>query len=61
MSKWVGIKEFAEILGCSREWARELVRQGKAPRHYKMGRAIRFDMKDIETWMAAHVVNPENK
>lgn len=56
----VGIKRFAEILGISEEYARNLVRQGKAPRHYRVGRQIRFEEKDIEDWVKRHVVNPEN-
>ena len=61
MADPVGIKEFAEMRGVSEEYARQLVRMGKAPRHYKLGRKIVFERQDIIDWLKAQVVNPENK
>ena len=61
MGDYVGIKEFAELYGCTVRHAQKLCRQGKAPRHTKMGRSVRFRMEDIEEWMRARTVNPENK
>lgn len=61
MSVLVGVERFAELYGCSVEHARRMCREGKAPRHYKFGRTIRFQESDILEWMKAHAVNPENK
>ena len=58
---FVDIKRFAEIYGCSVRYAQKLCREGKAPRHYKIGRQIRFRESDIVEWLESHVVNPENK
>ena len=44
MGDYVGIKEFAELYGCTVRHAQKLCRQGKAPRHTKMGRSVRFCM-----------------
>lgn len=61
MGDYVGIKEFAELYGCTVRHAQKLCRQGKAPRHLKTGRAVRFKKEDIEQWVSARTVNPENK
>lgn len=61
MPDMVGIERFAEICGYSVEYARKLLRDGKGPRHYKIGRRVFFHESDIEEWWEAHVINPENK
>ena len=61
MRDFVGIEKFAEIRGVSIEYARQLVREGKAPRHYRMGRRIMFKEEDIILWVENHVKNPENR
>ena len=61
MGDMVGVERFAELFGCSVEYARKLCRDGKAPRHYRVGRKILFKEEDIVEWLKAHVVNPENK
>lgn len=61
MGNYVGIERFAEIYGCSRKYALELVRKGHAPRHIKVGRQIRFLEEDIVAWIKTHTVNPDNK
>jgi len=61
MPNFVGVAEFAQMYGCSVRYAQQLIRTGKAPRHYKIGRSVRFRVEDIEAWLNHHVVNPENK
>lgn len=61
MADYVGIERFAEIYGCSVKHAQKLCREGKAPRHIRVGRAVRFREEDIEEWILARTVNPENK
>lgn len=58
----VGIKEFAELYGCTVRHAQKLVRDGKAPRNFKTGRYIRFFTSDVEAWFKTREMrNPENK
>ena len=58
---WVGIEFFAEIMGISIGHARKLCREGKAPRHIKVGRFIRFRRSDVIEWVEEHTVNKENE
>ena len=61
MPNYVGVERFAEIYGCTRKYALELIRKGLAPRHIRVGRQVRFLEEDIVSWIKAHTVNPENK
>lgn len=61
MPETVGIERFAEIMHVSVGHAQRLVREGKAPRHFKLGRKVYFVESDIFEWVGAHIVNPENK
>lgn len=61
LGDFVGVEEFARMYGCTVRHAQKLCRQGKAPRHLKAGKTIRFRMEDIEEWMRARTVNPENR
>ena len=58
---WVGIEFFAEIMGISIGHARKLCREGKAPRHIKVGRFIRFKKADVIEWVKVHTFNPGNE
>lgn len=61
MGDYVRIKEFAQMTGYNEEYCRQLCRQNKAPRHFRFGRKIVFKRDDIEEWMRARTVNPENR
>ena len=60
-NEWTGIEFFADIMGISEGHARRICREGKAPRHVKVGRFIRFRKSDVIAWVEAHTVNKENK
>ena len=47
-------------MGISVGHARKLCREGKAPRHIKVGRFIRFRRSDVIGWVEEHTVNKEN-
>ena len=57
----VGIETFARLYGCTVRHAQKLVRDGKAPRNFKVGRQVRFFEKDLDDWFSARVRTPENK
>ena len=61
MDEYVGIEEFAAIYGCTVRHAQRLCREGKAPRHIRIGRTVRFKRVDLDEWIKARTVNPENK
>ena len=61
MPEYVGVEQFAKMFGCSTEYARQLIRQGKCPRYVRFGRKYQFRREDIEDWVERHTFNPENK
>lgn len=58
--KVVGVDVFAQMIGVSEEHARRLCREGKAPRHFRVGKTIRFKESDILEWIQKRTVNPDN-
>jgi excisionase family DNA binding protein len=48
-------REVAEYLGLSEPTIRAWVRMGKIP-CYRLGRAVRFDLRQIETWVKKKAV-----
>jgi excisionase family DNA binding protein len=44
-------KAIAERLGVPETWVRESVRSGAIP-HVRLGRYVRFDLADVEAWLA---------
>lgn len=53
----LGILEVAERLGTSERFVRRLVAERRVPFH-KVGKFVRFDPEDIDTWLADHRVEP---
>ena len=51
MPELITIEEVREILGCSREWVRRAVRDGRFPKPIKIGRMVRFYAQDIENFV----------
>ena len=45
--------EVAEILGISRAHVWKLASSGRLPRPVRLGRAVRWDRKTLEAWLAA--------
>ena len=45
-------KEVAVLLGVPESWVRESARSGAIP-HVRLGRYVRFDLIDVEVWIAS--------
>jgi len=43
-------KEIAERLGVPESWVRESARSGAMP-SVRLGRYVRFDLRDVEAWL----------
>lgn len=56
MAERVGIEVFAKMAGYSVEYARQIMRDGKGPKHLKLGRRYQFFIEDIEDWILSHKV-----
>ena len=51
--RFIGVKELAVYLSLSEETIRSWVWQRRIP-IFKIGRAVRFDLKQIESWLQAN-------
>jgi excisionase family DNA binding protein len=45
-------KAVADRLGVPVSWVRESARSGAIP-HVRLGRYVRFDLEDVEAWLAS--------
>lgn len=59
MAERIGIEKVAEMTGYSIGHLQRLIREGKGPRHIKLGRKYFFFEKDIEEWIMGHMVEPK--
>ena len=50
-SKLITVNELASQLCISRSWIYQQVERNKIP-HYRIGRAVRFDLSVIQDWLA---------
>ena len=57
MPRLVGIKEAAEILGCSAVTIRRRVKNGLLA-HYRPHGRLQFDPRELRAWLEAHHVYP---
>lgn len=53
----LGVLDLADRLGTSERFVRRLVAERRVPFH-KVGKYVRFDPRDIDTWLANHRVEP---
>ena len=51
----LGVRELADLLGTNERFVRRLVAERRLPFH-KVGKYVRFDPRDIETWLSEHRV-----
>ena len=51
----VTIGQLAETLNVSRNWLYQKVERNEIP-HFRLGRAIRFDLPNIEEWLLTNCV-----
>lgn len=54
-SRLINIKQCAERLGTNERHIRSLIQQRRIPYH-KVGRLVRFDVDDLEAWLASQRV-----
>lgn len=45
------VKELSKATGIQVWRLHQLVAEGKAPRHFRVGRVIRFRAKDVDAWL----------
>jgi predicted DNA-binding transcriptional regulator AlpA len=48
--------ETAHYIGMSRPWLRLQRMRGTGPPYIRIGRAIRYDIRDLDAWLAKHRV-----
>ena len=46
----------AKYIGFSVWWLKQARRTGRGPAYVRVGRAIRYRVADLDTWLAHHVV-----
>jgi len=51
----LGVLDLADLLGTNERFVRRLVAERRLP-FYKVGKYVRFEPRDIETWLADHRV-----
>ena len=50
--RWVSTKCAAEHCGLNHDFLRKLRRVGGGPRYVKIGTAVRYDVNELDRWMA---------
>jgi len=51
--RYLSTRQLAELTGLSHVTLELWRRQGRGPAFLRLGRRVRYDMRDVETWMAA--------
>lgn len=57
--KYVNEKGASEITGLKLPTLRNYRHLGKGPNYYKIGRAVRYSLADLEQFMEAHKIKTE--
>lgn len=52
----VSTRDAAAYVGFTEQWMRSMRTDGTGPRYLKVGRAVRYRVKDLDAWMEAHLV-----
>jgi excisionase family DNA binding protein len=52
------VRAVAQRLGMSPRWVHERVRRHEIP-HFRLGRALRFDLEEVRRWLARSRSEPE--
>ena len=53
----IGIEQVAAYLNLSVHTLYRMVSERRIP-HVKLGRALKFDLKEVDTWISKHTVKP---
>jgi predicted DNA-binding transcriptional regulator AlpA len=51
--------EASQYIGMSRPWLRLQRMHGTGPAYIRIGRAIRYDVRDLDVWLSSHRVSCE--
>jgi predicted DNA-binding transcriptional regulator AlpA len=54
----LGEADAAQYLGMSRAWLRQGRMRGRGPAYLRIGRAIRYLVADLNTWLDGHRIDP---
>ena len=49
--------ETSHYIAMSRPWLKLSRMRGKGPAYLKIGRSVRYDIKDLDQWLQAHRVD----
>lgn len=51
------VRQLSEETGIQVWRIHQMVAEGKAPRHFRVGRVLRFRAKDVDAWLAEQTNN----
>lgn len=58
MERW-NEKQAAKYLGISVKWMQQARCYGRGPKYIKIGRSIRYNVADLDAYIASRTVNPQ--
>jgi len=57
----LSLEQTSQYLGVSQAALRSWKRQGKGPAFFRAGKLLKFRRRDLDAWMEAQLVSPEQK
>ncbi len=57
MERW-NEKQAAKFLGMSVKWMQHARCYGRGPKNIKIGRSVRYNVADLEAYIASRTINP---
>lgn len=57
MERW-NEKQAAKFLGMSVKWMQQARCYGRGPKYIKIGRSVRYNVADLEAYIASRTINP---
>lgn len=57
--EFIEAPDLAEFLGISLETLYRWNREGKSPKHYRIGKKLQYRQSDVEAWIEEQVVTDE--
>jgi len=55
----IGVGELARLLGVSRKWVYQLLREGKLPQPFVVGSRKKWDINEVREWLQQQRVPKE--
>lgn len=59
-TNWITRDDLSRILGISRSTLDNAAARGYGPPFYRVGRLIRYDVTEVQTWLNAGYIVPEH-